>query len=307
MSKHEKHRNTEKSEKEQQFARDLVYTINHAIVCGTTDVIDPFIGNWTQKKIGSRWRLTIFPHSHDHGHDHHHHHDDHHGNSFFHGFHHWVVGEAIGDIGAIPTTLALQHYAPWAMDGIQTVTEPFLGPLFKWSSERYARQWAYEQGLPDNAPEVRARQQELYKHEVEHLPHAFVWTGAAAGLNIASQKYITRSKATIDSIALGKLSGSVGTLITVLGLRSILPHKVEQIDEWNAKNIAEPATRWVSKRFGISEDTVDKVLDEEREVRDGHHIEKRIRERKEHDEADRFVSARDAQLDSPMQMTQLIG
>lgn len=228
------------------------------------------MGNWSQKQFGSRWRLTIFPHSHDHSHDHghdHHHHDE---PSFWGGLHHWVIGEAIGDIGAVPVTLAMQHYTPWAMKGIQNVTEPVLGPLFQWSANRYARKWAYEQGMDDHAPEAREKAAEMYQHEVEHLPHAFVWTGAAAGLNVFSQKYITRSKATIDSMVLGKSLGSIGTLITVLGLRSMFPRKVEELDEWNTKNIAEPATRWVTRKLGIDDEVVERVLEEEKQMHEGH-------------------------------------
>lgn len=267
-------------------------------------MIDPFLGKWTQKKFGSKWRLTIFPHSHNHADDHDHHHAD---ESFWGGLHHWVIGEAIGDIGAVPITLAMQHYTPWAMKGIQATAEPFLGPLFHWSAERYAKQWAYEQGMADDAPEVRARAAELYTHEVEHLPHAFVWTGAAAALNVVSQKYITRSKATVDSMVLGKLAGSAGTLITVLGLRSVFPHKVEQLDEWNTENIAEPATRWISKRLGIDDDVVSRVLEEEHEMKDGHNIISAMDKAPDGKTPSSLIDAKGAQSLPPLRFTQLIG
>ena len=280
----------------EKFAKDLIYTLNHAIVCGTTDVLDPFIGAWTEKYLNKRISITFHTHDdhdhdhghHDHGHHDHHAHDhhdhhghDHHGHhehgvSFWGNLKHWAIAEAVADVGAVPFTLALDYTAPGVMRGIQTVAEPILGPVFQWSSARYAKQWAYERGLAPDAPEVIARKNEMYHHEVEHLPHAFVWTGAAAAGNLIFQKKVLGVGSPWGHLAAGKLAGSAGTLLTVLSLRTLAPSTVDRIDEWNARNIANPLTRKISGLLGIDAATVEKVLAEEKEFNLFKYISRRL-------------------------------
>lgn len=314
-------------DKHARFAEDLVYTINHAIVCGASDIIDPFIGAYTQKYLGQKlvfnplhdWAHEKFEH-HDHAHHDHGHHDHHAGCGHGHDNHsfgknltHWVIGEAVGDIGAVPLTLAMQHYTPGIMRGIQNVTEPLLSKPFHWSADRYSRKWAYENGFDANSPEARARAQELYTHEVDHLPHAFVWTGSAAGLNILTQKAIGSKGATSHLIA-GKALGSIGTLGLVLLFRSLAPGKVQQLDDWNTKNIAEPLTRRISGWFGVDSATVDRVFDREREREDGHRIiEKTVAEKSSDKAADEGrkpaakIHSAEAKLLTPTSFARIIG
>lgn len=166
----------------------------------------------------------------------------------------------------------MQYYTPGIMQGIQNASEPILGGAFRWSADRYARKWGREHGYADDSAEVKARADELCQHEVTHLPHAFVWTGSAAGLNILTQKFITKNPGKTSHLIYGKALGSIGTLALVLGLRTLAPAKIQQLDEWNTKNLAEPITRRVSRWLGIDDATVDRVLDKEREFADGHHI-----------------------------------
>ncbi len=341
--KHGHHSGSGDKSDKQQFAEDLVYTINHAIVCGATDVLDPFIGNWTQQYLGRRFVLNPLhdighrlehQHGHHHGHDHHHHHGhDHHDHHDHHHDHHcdhhhgdpsvkgnlmhWVIGEAVGDISAVPFTLGLQYYAPGFMKGIQTVTEPVLGPVFRWSANRYGRRWAREQGFDEDSPEAKARADQIYHHEVEHLPHAFMWTGSAAGLNIATQRLVG-NRPPIMHQAAGKAAGSVGTLITVLALRSFFPRSVQELDEKNAKYIAEPLTRWVSRQLGIDDETIEKVLQEERDFESGASVansDMRVSYPEPYGKKDQELSATpkphiatgNVEMLPPLQLTRLIG
>lgn len=302
----------------EKFAEDLVYTLNHAVVCATTDVIDPFVGNWTQKYLGKRISIG---HGHEHGdhhhHDHHHdhHHHDHHEHHTLGGnLKHWIIGEAVGDVGAVPFTVGLQYVAPGFMRGIQSVSEPVLGSLFNWSANHAAHEWAEKHGLQDDDPAVRERANELYQHEVEHLPHAFVWTGSAAGINILTQK-IAGNKAPTWHMALGKLNGSLMTLAMVLGFRAFAPESAQRLDRFNSRHVAEPTTRWVSRLLGIDDKTVERVLEREREFDDGHQIKEKLRHRERHrehrhDEAHEpapQVRAETAEALPPLRLSRLIG
>lgn len=290
----------DKKSRSEQFASDLIYTLNHAIVCGTTDIIDPFIGNWTEHKFGKRVSITFHNHDdHDGGHGHEHH-DHHHKESAFGNLKEWIVGEAVGDVGAVPATLAMQYVAPSVMNGIRTLTEPVLGGLFWWASGRNARHWGYEHGFEPNSPEVQARREEIYEHEVSHLPHAFLWTGFAAAGNVMTQKLMTPHRYVSDMIK-GKAAGSIGTLVTVLALRTLAPKTVEKIDRFNSDNIAEPLTRRIGSWFGIDNETVSRVLEREREFETGEQI---IDEAKKHigvahDAPKKQVLAAQAQLTTP--------
>jgi hypothetical protein len=186
--------------------------------------------------------------------------------SFWGNLKHWAIAEAVADVGAVPFTLAVDYTMPWFMNGIQAVAEPVLGPAFRWSSARYAKDWAHEHGIAPDAPEVKQKQDEMYQHEVSHLPHAFVWTGAAAAGNLIFQKKALGVTSPWSHLAAGKLAGSAGTLLTVLSLRTLAPKTVDRIDEWNTRHIAEPLTRRVSGLIGIDADTVDKVLEESRHL-----------------------------------------
>ena len=80
-----------------QHAENIAYTINHALACTATDFIDPWIGRMTQKYLRQRVSIGC---GHDHSADH---------GTAWQG----VVGELVGDFGAVPVTVAVQHYAPW--------------------------------------------------------------------------------------------------------------------------------------------------------------------------------------------------
>lgn len=278
---HDTNHSVEKPEKTKQekFAEDLVYTLNHAIVCGATDLLDPLIGAYTDQKYSvslHHWFEHRFEKWFGIHLEHHHHPKLKPGQPGFWKEYgktiaEWGVGEAVGDIGAVPITVGMQYVAPGFMRGIQTVSEPVLGPAFRWSANMHARNWGRQNGIALNSDEVKEYADEVYEHEVTHLPHAFVWTGTAAIGNVATQKILFPKKY-IPSLVVGKAAGSFATLVTVLGFRTLAPGQAQKLDKWNTENIAEPATRKISRWLGIDEEVVERVLEEEREHLDGHQL-----------------------------------
>jgi hypothetical protein len=216
-----------------KFAEDAVYTLNHALVCLTFDLgIAPAVGNWTQKYLGKRIEIW---HSHDHGHDDHHHHHDHHGHEHHHHHHHddhfwhWFVGEALGDLAAVPVTVGVNHAAPNLARGIQAVSEPFMGPIFRLSADRQARKWGYDHGFDARSVEVQARAREIYDHEVDHLPHAFVWTAFSSIFNISFQRLLGNNKDPIWVLAASKVPASMMPLGVTLALRAAAPQTIQKL------------------------------------------------------------------------------
>ena len=326
--RHEHGGHDQKTQRE-KFSEDIVYTINHAIICTLTDFIDPPIvnytkrnmprfanwigqfspstGNWIQQNLKNGISVSghsMFEAGHDHDGHHEDAHDDHH--HHHHGWHAWA-GEFIGDFGAVPLTVGLQYVAPGFMKGIQNVSEPVLGPLFRWSSNHWAQEWGEKHGFANDSNEVRARAEEMYRHEVEHLPHAFVWTATSVGLNVAAQKALgSKDKAWLTLV--GKTGGSLATLGWVLGFRAFLPQTAQRVDAWNTKHIAEPTTRYFSRLLGVDSETVDRVLEREKEFADGHQIMEQSRLIKFSDDKPHSkVAADTAESLPPLQLTRLIG
>ena len=260
-----------------KFLENTVYTLNHALVCLSMDLfVAPWVGNFTQRYFDKRiniWHAHDHDdHEHDHHHGDHHHHDGDHHHDHHHGnFWHWLIGEGAGDLGAVPLTVAMDYAAPGLMRGIQTVSEPVLGPAFRWSSERHANKWAYEHGFESQSPEAKARAKELYDFEVEHLPQAFMWTASSSVMNLAVQRLAGNTGYWRSMIA-GKLNASLWPLITTLSIRSLAPNTAQRIDSFNTNYIAEPVTKRLSKLVGVDYESVQEALDEEHERADGHHI-----------------------------------
>lgn len=153
-------------------AEDIAYTVNHAVSCAALDL---FGGSPIGSKLSSEYvvpgiqkgmkqvpflrrfsDVEIHPWcSHPIG--------------------KWTVAEIAGDIGSVLPTIALQHYAPGVFSGMQGILEPTLGWAYKSGARRGAARWAREHDLDYNDPRVEQYQHALYQHEVEHLPHAFIW------------------------------------------------------------------------------------------------------------------------------------
>lgn len=284
----------EKNKTDRQKAEDIAYTINHALVCFATDVIDPFVAAWSQKHLGTTLHTSFCNKTHDHGHQEHptsnHHQDHHHHAHCNHGHHHaehhqppstkpqspkhhddhnhheditfggalkhWFVGEALGDLGAVPVTIAFQRFTPGFMEWLGQGMETALGPLYKRGAMQAAKDWARQNGMSPDAPEVKIHGDELYRHEVAHFGQVAVWTCASVGLNIASQKYVTGNHLPVSCMLLYKTLGAATTAALLVGGRSFFPEKFHAWDGWTSENIFKPATTTVSKLFGVDEKSV---------------------------------------------------
>ncbi len=143
----------ERDKTPEQQAEDIAYTINHAVSCATLDLLGGSpAGSWFSERF---FRIGC-------GHQHH--------------WTDWLKGEVLGDVAAVLPTIATQQYVPGFMRALEGGLEYTAGWAFKGGADSAARQWAKDHGKSSWDPETRAYATELYKHEVSHLPHAFLWT-----------------------------------------------------------------------------------------------------------------------------------
>ena len=240
-----------------QNAENIAYTVNHALACTATDFIDPFVSTQIQKYLNQKVSIGC-------GHDH----SDGHG----HG-ENWqgVVGELVGDFGAVPLTVALQRYAPWLMDGIRYVAEPIMGDLFRGgaiSAASHQSKLAMLNGTPFSADEYRARARELYRYEVQHLPQGLVWTGTAIVGNVMIQKHLLGNNSPINEIYAGKIAGAAISSGLLFGTRAFATEKAKQWDEWATEKVFLPGTKVVGKWFGVEEKDVNNLIDRQKQMND---------------------------------------
>ncbi len=237
-------------------AEDIAYTINHALACTATDALEPYVDNWFQKKLGFRFPLGC---GHDHGEEHKHKHGPgcahphHEGNLW-----RWYAGELVGDFGAVPLTIAAQRYAPSFMNGLRRVIEPVLGPVFTIGARWSAQSWAKRQGVGMDSKECREKQQQIYAHEVSHLPQALLWTASSITLNLCTQKWLG-NKAPLWQMGAAKAMGASLNTALVVGGRALAPQTARSWDKFTSRNIFLPATKTIGKIFGVDKTTVDRM------------------------------------------------
>lgn len=268
----------EKPKKPTPLAEDVAYTVNHALACTATDILNPYIGNLTQRYLGKRVNVGC---NHDHaapeaaplrnkGS----------GKGMFtdlidkesakeqgsykrlrsvdlceHGIpvppppsnlKHWWVGEVVGDFGAVPVTVAAQRLLPGLMDSIRTLAEPVLGPLFRIGAKRSARIWAEHNNVEIGSKEYKQHEQETYAREMRHLPQAFMWTASSVALNIGAQR-LSGNKGELTHLLAGKAVGAATSAAAVLGFRSFAPHQAYKWDQFTSEHIFKPTAHVVKK------------------------------------------------------------
>lgn len=183
------------------------------------------------------------------------------------GFKEWAIGEAVGDIGAVPFTLAMQHFVPGVMTGIQHGLEPIVGHLMRKRAERAAEHWADKHGLAHDAQQVVDHAQELYRYEIRHLPQMVMWTLSSVGINYGVMKW-RNPGLSIGNFAKGKAMGAAITASLVFGARTFAPDRAHAWDSTLGGKVVVPITKKVGRLFGVEARDIDdfhkRRMDEEK-------------------------------------------
>lgn len=214
-----------------QKAQDVSYTINHALTCTAVDLLQVPLVAWLQNKFDGRsgklpWEKVS-------------------------------RAEVIGDVGAVPLTIAFQRFAPGAMAGIGKALDPLFGDLFRSGARSNANRWAIKHGYSPDSKEAIEKAREIYAHEASHLGQAAVWTASSFALNVLTQAAEERltgktGHTSWKSLIAGKGIGSLTSSIALVTLRGLSPATAEKWDGWTSEKIFMPATKTVSGWFGVS-------------------------------------------------------
>lgn len=175
---------------------------------------------------------------------------------------HWIIGEFVGDFGAVPVTIAFQRFAPGLMDNIRHVAEPILGGAFRLGAKFSARSWANKEHVATDSQACKDKENEIYEHEVRHLPQAVVWTAASIGINLATQR-VLGNNAPLWQLAAAKATGASISAAAVVTGRAFAPQTARKWDQFTSKNLFLPATKALGGLAGISSEDVDRMAQKE--------------------------------------------
>lgn len=240
----DREKDAEKAKTDAQRAGDIAYTINHAVSCGTTDVV-------LQPVIAAAFGINVGCN-----------HPDHHHpaqqltlRSFAHEAGHYFKGEIFGDFVAVPLTIGIQRFFPNFMHGVRRLIEPLTGWAFRLGAEHAAKQWGKQHGLAADSPEVAARANAMYEHEVRHLPQAVVWNMFAYPIGAFGQKAMGHGRA-YPEIFKSKLVGAAVSNGLLIGGRMLAPGAAQRWDRFAGNTIVLPVSKVAGKAFGLDEKTI---------------------------------------------------
>ena len=240
-------------------AEDLAYNINHAIASTVTDVIEPEVNKFIQNDLinySPAWTkpyLTKMKLHDNHGHV-----------PITRGK--ALLAELVGDFGSVPVAVAAQRYAPEAMQVVEDALEPIVGKAFKNSAIKATNRWAEQYGIAYNSKAYKQHVEEIYDHEISHLPQAVLWTFSSIAINVLTQRAVGVTKPWRSMIA-GKAGSVMLVSGAILSARMFSPKFTRTLDKWTTKNIVAPSTRHVGKVMGISEEAIENVLEEQNDVK----------------------------------------
>ncbi|MBX9725752.1 MAG: hypothetical protein K2X09_00680 [Rickettsiales bacterium] len=246
-------RDHEKEKTANQRAEDVAYTINHALSCGTTDVV-------LQPALAAAFGINVGCGEHGHAH----------GKqqltlkTFAHEAGHYLKGEIIGDFAAVPLTIGVQRFFPSFMHGLRTLFEPLLGWAFRGGANRTARHWGKEHGLAPDDAQVKAHADEMYEHEVSHLPQAVVWNMFAYPIGAVAQKIGGHGRS-YPEIFKSKLVGAAVSNGLLIGGRMVAPGAAQKWDAMTGDNIFLPVSKTVGKLFGVDEDAIERAAKKDKD------------------------------------------
>lgn len=258
--------------RKEKLAEDTAYTINHAVACGTLDMIG---GSPLGSYLFERFGLPV---------------------GCGHSFTEWVKGELTGDLLAIFPTIATQRYAPWVMDGISAITEPTLGWAYRAGAERSARKWAHAHGISTESDAYKERVEALYRHEVDHLPHAVLWTGYSIPITAGTLQLMPGNHHhghhhhhgshcshghhgghghgshghhhahNFRHMMMATVAGKVFSGTLLLSARAMAPDSARRWDHWASNTIYSPLTKTIGNLFGVDDETLKRVSDKHQKL-----------------------------------------
>ncbi len=192
----------------------------------------------------------------------------------------WGLGEGIGDMTAIPLTIAVQRTAPEVMHGLEKTLEIVVGPYYKEAANKAADQWAHRHNVMIGSQEHYEHAQDYYRQNMRQLSQAFVWTAISMVAGAYAQKHLAPNIARTahhnemihqnfpklfqgweqeESIPKLIAASIVGKLITLgavniprLAFPDTIQHAEHELTEFIERKITSPTNKIIEHGTGLS-------------------------------------------------------
>src|SRR5690606_3397257 len=115
------------------------------------------------------------------------------------------------------------------------------------------------------SPDCKAKEQQIYDHEIRHLPQALVWTASSVAINLTTQKYLGNT-APLWQLAAGKAAGAGISAALVVTGRALAPQTARTWDQFTSKNLFLPMTKILGRAAGISGEDVERMAAREQRL-----------------------------------------
>lgn len=191
----------------------------------------------------------------------------------------WCFGEGMGDLVAIPATIAIQRNVPEVMATVEKGLEAIAGANFRDASEKAAKAWAKKHDVSMFSEEYHDYKEQHYANAMTKTAQECVWTGISMAVGIAAQKWAAPKVAEAgksndflsknlptsffdewsedESIPTLIFSSAIGKAITLGAMtvpRMVAPRQSEKLDhkltEWIEHHISTPTNNIMDALLG---------------------------------------------------------
>ena len=198
---------------------ETAYVFGHMVTCLATDpVTGPVASSFTQRFISGKAHVK------EH-----------------------FEGEFLGDIVAVPVTIAIQRFLPEVTGMIRGALEPVATPFYRFSALRETTAWAKRHGVSRESDAFKEHQDRLTDYELKKIPLQATWTLTSLAFNVAGQKAFFGNPHSAGEIALSVSIGSLATLMLQNATRVLTPELAHGVDHQIKEHVVKPVTQVVNR------------------------------------------------------------
>jgi hypothetical protein len=175
-----------------------------------------------------------------------------------------ISAEFLGDIVAVPATIAIQRFLPEANNLIRNIVEPLFGGAYQSGAEREAKCWSEKNNIDINSNDFLDYKTQKYEYEMSKLPMQINWTITSLFSNVIAQKTLFHNEESARDIAISLVGGVLATAIMQNVARVAFPQYLHNVDNFISDNVVAPATKIFGKtadKQNVVNNSYDKKLD----------------------------------------------
>lgn len=203
---------------------DWAFVLSHMFTCLATDFA-PVIANYIQKQ--NTGENNLLQH---------------------------LGGEIIGDLAAVPATVAVQRLSPEVTDLIRKTSEPLFKPFYEFSANNSAKKWAENNDIKLYSKEFNDYKEQKYEDAMSKLPLQVIWTVLSVAINVGVQKNplsknvdvlneLFYNNGSVPEVAMPVMQCALGTMALQSVGRIAIPDLMQWFDDVSSKYLVEPVTK----------------------------------------------------------------